>query len=429
MKISPARTAAFDVLLKIFRDGGYSSILLPAAEADLSERDRGLCHELVMGVLRNRLSLDAAVDRFSGGKNLDLEVRIACEIGLYQILHLEKVPGYSAVNESVALVQRAKKSSAKGFVNALLRRASSLAKVNQFSDEAERVSIQTSHPRWLIEKWTNDRGLEATKALASANNFRPPVAFRMTRKGVDEGLMGHPDSQESSVVPGCYLAGSISAELRDLSDRGLIYFQDEGSQLVGSLVFVKPGSNFMDVSAAPGSKTTMIAARSAGDALIVAGDLYQSRVRILKANCIKQGVDNVRIVRYDAETALPFAEGEFDIVLLDAPCSGTGTIRSNPEIRYFLKPGDFEELHRKQLAMLRNASKLVKSGGRLIYATCSLEPEENEHVIAKFLSDAGEFTTSRPPVSEEYVTDAGFIRTSPEKHSMDGFFAAVLNRA
>ncbi len=428
MKISPARTAAFDVLLKIFRDGGYSSILLPAAEADLSERDRGLCHELVMGVLRNRLLLDAVIDRFSGGKNLDLEVRTACEIGLYQILHLEKIPGYSAVNESVALVRRAKKSSAKGFVNALLRRASNLAKGDEFSDETERISVQTSHPRWLIEKWVKDRGMEATEELATANNTRPTAAFRITRKGIAEGLEAQADWNGSLIVTGCYLTERISSELRDLSDRGLIYFQDEGSQLVGSLVDVKPGSKFLDVSAAPGSKTTMTAARSANDALFAAGDVYQSRARILKANCIKQGVDNVWIVRYDAEVALPFADGEFDIVLLDAPCSGTGTIRNNPEIRYFLKPGDFEELHGKQLAMLRNASKMVKSGGRLIYSTCSLEPEENEHVLAEFLSGTSDFTISRPSVPVEYVTNAGFVRTSPEKHRMDGFFAAVLER-
>lgn len=429
MKISPARTAAFDVLLKIFRDGGYSSILLPAAEADLSERDRGLCHELVMGVLRNRLSLDAAIDRFSGGKNLDLEVRVACEIGLYQILHLEKIPGYSAVNESVALVQRAKKSSAKGFVNALLRRGSNLAKGDEFSDETERISVQTSHPRWLIEKWTKDRGLEATEELSTANNARPTPAFRITRKGVAEGLQPQVDWNGSPIVPGCYLTERISSELRDMSDSGLIYFQDEGSQLVGSLVDVKPGSKFLDVSAAPGSKATMIAARLEKSALIVAGDLYQSRVRILKANCLKQGADNVRIVRYDAETALPFADGEFDTVLLDAPCSGTGTIRSNPEIRYFLKPGDFAELHDKQLAMLRNASKLVRSGGRLIYSTCSLEPEENEHVVTEFLSVTSDFTVSRPTVPVESVTNDGFVRTSPEKHGMDGFFAAILERS
>ena len=429
MKISPARTAAFDALLKIFRDGGYSSILLPAAEAGLSERDRALCHELVMGVLRNRLSLDAAIDKFSGQKPLDLEVRVACELGLYQLLHLEKIPNYSAVNESVALVQRAKKASAKGFVNALLRRAQGLPKQIEFSNEIDRISIQNSHPRWLIEKWVKDRGNEATEQLAAANNIRPRAAFRITAKGAAEGFEPRAEWEVSTLVPGCHLTDRVPSELRDLSERGFIYFQDEGSQLVGDLVDVPPGSKFLDVSAAPGSKTTMIAARAPSNALIIAGDIHQSRARILKANCIKQGVENVKIVRYDAEASLPFADGEFDIVLLDAPCSGTGTIRSNPEIRYFLRPGDFEDLHRKQLAILRNASKIVRSGGRLIYSTCSLEPEENELVVSRFLNESHDFAVSRPSVPTEMITEDGFMRTSSEKHEMDGFFAAVLKRS
>lgn len=428
MKISPARTAAFDVLLKIFRDGGYSSILLPAAEADLSERDRALCHELVMGVLRNRLSLDAAIDRFSGGKALDLEVRIACELGLYQLLHLEKIPNYSAVNESVALVHRAKKSSAKGFVNALLRRPRGLEADARYSDEIERVSIQTSNPRWLIEKWADDLGIEAAERLAAANNVKPAAAFRITAKGVAMGLEPQGDWRPSTIVPGCYISDKIPSEIRKLYDEGFIYFQDEGSQLVGSLIALEAGSKFLDVSAAPGSKTTMIAACSPSNAMIVAGDVYQSRVRILKANLIEQGLGNVKIVRYDAEVELPFSNGEFDVVLVDAPCSGTGTIRSNPEIRYFLKPEDFEELHNKQLSMLRNASKVVRSGGRLVYSTCSLEPEENERVIEKFLSEEGDFAVAPLPVPADLITEAGFLRTAPAEQAMDGFFSAILDR-
>ena len=428
MKISPARTAAFDVLLKIFRDGGYSSILLPVAEAHLSERDSSLCHELVMGVLRNRLSLDAAIDRFSGSKPLDLEVRVACELGLYQLQHLEKIPTYSGVNESVALVQRAKKTSAKGFVNALLRRAGQTANQEEYTDDIERISIRTSHPRWLIEKWEIDGGIEGAERLAAANNVRPRSAFRLTAKGIRSGQQPRDDWEGSRFVPGCYLTDRTSPELRELSENGLIYFQDEGSQLVGSLIDLEPGSKFLDVTAAPGSKTTMIAARAASETMVVAGDIRQSRVRILKANCIQQGVEAVNIARYNAEIALPFADGEFDVVLVDAPCSGTGTIRSNPEIRYFLKPGDFEELHNKQLAILRNASKVVRGGGRLIYSTCSLEPEENEHVISKFLSDANDFVVSPLPVPGEMITEAGFLRTSPAEHGMDGFFAAILDR-
>jgi 16S rRNA (cytosine967-C5)-methyltransferase len=428
MSVSPARMAAFDVLLKIFRDGAYSSILLPAAESNLNEKDRSLCHEIVLGVLRTKLKLDAAIDRFAGGKALDLEVRTAAELGLYQLLHLEKIPKYSAVNESVALVQRAKKSSAKGFVNALLRRSERLFEEISYADELERLSVETSHPRWLVEKWVGQRGFEPAKALIKANNLRPRSAFRITPKGIREGVVPSAGWQRSKYVPGCYFAERMTPGLRDLAENGRIYFQDEGSQLVGSLVNLEPGSKFLDVSAAPGSKTTMIASGAPSDTLIVAGDVRQSRVRVLKRNCEAQGISNVRIVRYDAVAALPFADGEFDSVLLDAPCSGTGTIRSNPEIRYFLKPGDLRELHDKQLAILRNASKTVRHGGRLIYSTCSLEGEENEGVIVEFLSGNADFEIRRPEIAGELVTDNGFVRTLPEEHEMDGFFAAVLER-
>jgi 16S rRNA (cytosine967-C5)-methyltransferase len=428
MSVSPARMAAFDVLLKIFRDGAYSSILLPAAESNLNEKDRSLCHEIVLGVLRTKLKLDAAIDRFAGGKALDLEVSTAAELGLYQLLHLEKIPKYSAVNESVALVQRAKKSSAKGFVNALLRRSERLFEEVSYGDELERLSVETSHPRWLVEKWVGQRGFEPAEALTKANNSRPKSAFRITPKGMRVGVVPSAGWQRSKYVPGCYFAERMTPSLRHLAERGHIYFQDEGSQLVGSLVNLEPASKFLDVSAAPGSKTTMIASGAPSDTLIVAGDVRQSRVRLLKGNCEAQGISNVRIVRYDAVAALPFADGEFDSVLLDAPCSGTGTIRSNPEIRYFLKPGDFRELHDKQLAILRNASKTVRHGGRLIYSTCSLEPEENEGVISEFLSGNADFEIRRPEIASELVTDNGFVRTLPEEHEMDGFFAAVLER-
>ena len=428
MSVSPARAAAFDMLLRIFRDGGYSSILLASAESKLSEKDRALCHEIVLGVLRTKLKLDAAIERFAKGKKVDLEVRIAAEIGLYQLVFLERVPKYSAVNESVALVQKAKKSSAKGFVNALLRRAGDLTPAQIPVDELERVSIETSHPRWLLEKWAGDIGFEGAAALAASNNVRPRAAFRITEKGLRNGIVPDEAWKRSRYVPGCFLTDRAGPELRKLADEGAIYFQDEGSQLVASLIDLQPGAKFLDVSAAPGSKTTQIATR-AERAVVVAGDLYQSRVRTLKANCEDQGVTGVEIVRYDAEAALPFADGEFDAVLLDAPCSGTGTIRSNPEIRYFLKPFDFGLLQKKQLEMLRNASKSVKRGGRLVYSTCSMEPEENEQVIGKFLDECSEFGFCPPNLPTELLSDQGNLRTSPAIHGMDGFFAAVLTRS
>lgn len=436
MKISPARTAAFDVLMKVETERGFSSVLLPAAEEDLSQQDRGLCHEIVLGVLRRRIYLDKIIEHFTRGKKLDTAVRIAVRIGLYQLLYLDKVPAYSALNESVNLVQRAGKTSAKGLVNAVLRRVSRSVPQFDFTDEIEKAAVETSHPRWLLEKWIGEFGEADAIKIANVNNEIPKIAFRQTAKVSGSGKNSLAETtitsrvSESNYVEGCFLIEGLLPELLEMADRGEFYFQDEASQMVAAAVRVRSGERFLDVCAAPGSKTTMIAANAQNATeLLVAGDINNQRVRFLRENCIRQGVEKVLIVQYDAEQSIPFADYGFDVVLVDAPCSGTGTIRHNPEIRYFVNPEDFTDLFRKQLSILKNASKLVKVGGRLIYSTCSLEVEENEHVCRDFMAGEDAFTVKRPSVPERFHTADGFARTFPHRDEMDGFFIGEFERA
>jgi 16S rRNA (cytosine967-C5)-methyltransferase len=288
-----------------------------------------------------------------------------------------------------------------------------------FKDEIEKLAIETSHPRWLIEKWIAQFGIAETAALAAVNNQTPEASFRWTAKTTD--------AIKSSLE-------SVNAEqeksyLRELAENGKIYFQDKGSQIVGNAVELRENESFLDVCAAPGSKTTQIRnSKFASQNLFVAGDLYWNRVKILQENCRKQGVGEVSLLQFDAENGLPFADESFDVVLLDAPCTGTGTIRHNPEIRYFLEEKDFRELSGKQLKILRNASKLVKRGGRIIYSTCSLEKEENEEVVDKFARESTEFRLKKPNVPGEYSTSDGFARTLPQRDKMDGFFIAVFEK-
>jgi 16S rRNA (cytosine967-C5)-methyltransferase len=427
MKVSPARRAALEILDRIEVDRAFSSVLLPQYEEGLSQADRGLCHELVLGVLRRRIYLDKIIEHFSGPKKLDIAVRNSLRLGAYQIMYLDKVPAYSAINESVNLVQIAGKRSAKGFVNAILRRVSQNVPSLGFADEVERVSVETSHPRWLVEKWIADFGFSETERIASANNGIPKVAFRAA--GVTE-LSDTDDYRRSEFVEGAFVAASINAELREKADAGEIYFQDEASQLVAQVASGEPRSRFLDVCAAPGGKTTQVAKKylGRGDALVVAGDLHDSRVKLLRATCARQGLDFVHIVRYDAEASLPFADETFDTVLVDAPCSGTGTIRHNPEIRYFLQSDDFAELADKQRRILGNASKLVRRGGRLIYSTCSIQIEENEDVIRGFLKESSDFHSRQPDVPGRLLTEEGFARTFPHRDGTDGFFIARLDR-
>jgi len=429
MKISPARTAAFDVLISIERDRAHSSSLLSEFEDKLSDKDKALCHEIVLGVLRKKLYLDEIIRAAGGERKLDLEVSTALRIGLFQIYLLDRVPDHSAVTESVDLVQRARKTSAKGFVNAVLRRTVRENIQPSYKDNIDRVAISTSHPRWLIERWADEFDFEEAERIAVANNDRPRTSLRHTAKGIKAGRPVPAGAAASSLVPGCYFIDKITPEIRELVDEGYLYIQDEASQLVASLLEIPRGGRFLDVCAAPGGKTGAIGARfeeSVG--LLIAGDMNGPRAEFLKENCIRQGLLSIKVVRFDAESGLPFGPETFDSILVDAPCSGTGTIRNNPEIRYSLKPEDLTRLKKKQLAILESASKSLKVGGTIVYSTCSIEKDENEDVVREFLALRSEFIVSKPKLPEVFVTKDGFVRTLTYRDNMDGFFAAVLER-
>ncbi len=420
MNISPARLASFEILTRIERDKAFSAELLPVYEEKMGEKDRALCHQLTLGTLRQQIFLDTMIGNFVTQK-LDLEVRIALRLGIYQICRLDRIPLYSAINESVNLVQKAKKTSAKGLVNAVLRKISNEKIQLKFSDKIEQISIETSHPRWLIEKWISQFGLEQTEKLAEANNEIPNLDYRFTLKTTDS------------------LKTSLKREkivneknfLRELAENGKIYFQDKASQLVALLVDLKANERFLDVCCAPASKFSLIAQsgfQNDETNLMIGGDLSLPRLLTAKHTCQKQGLKNFQLLQFDAEKSLPLADESFAAILVDAPCSGTGTIRHNPEIRYFLKENDFAELSSKQLNILTNASKLVKRGGRLIYSTCSLEVEENEEVIERFLLENRDFQKAKLNLQTQFLTDRGFGRTFPQRDKMDGFFIATLEK-
>ncbi len=415
MNISPARIAAYQILFKVETEKAFSSVLLPFYEEKLGDKDKGLCHELTLGVLRKQIRLDRLIDALAGGKKIDAAVRIILRIGLYQLRFLDKIPDHAAINDAVNLTQKIKKTSAKGFVNAILRRSLREEIEFEFADEIESISVETSHPRWLVEHWVGQFGLAETAKLCAANNETPALDYRWTAK-TSEAVK---DSLTASEPDKNYLRG--------LADGGKIYFQDRASQMTAQAVNLIKGESFLDVCAAPGSKFSYVNyLAGAPEKLFVGGDFYLTRLKIVRQICAKNGVQNFQTVAYNAEQPLPFAKESFDVMLLDAPCSGTGTIRHNPEIRYFLTEKDFTELAGKQLSILENASHIIKVGGRLIYSTCSLERAENESVIEKFLSDNPRFSLTKPSVPEVFLTETNFARTFPQRDAMDGFFIAQI---
>jgi 16S rRNA (cytosine967-C5)-methyltransferase len=427
MTISPARTAAFDVLLRIERDAALSSVLLPRFEANLNSKDRALCHELVLGTLRRKLYLDRLIEELARGKKIDLEVAIALRSGLYQLVYLDRVPAHSAINESVELVARAKKSSAKGFVNAILRSFQRRAPELIFESNVEQISFEESHPRWLVKRWIDQFGFENAYEICKANNATPESAFRIVRQSeAVSAIVNEIQSiTKSHFVPNCYLTNSVYPELLDLAARGAIYFQDEGSQLVAQSVIAVAGNRILDLCAAPGGKTTMIATGIEGN--VFAGDIHFGRARRLQET-IDMHNARVPVIQLDATDGLPFEPRSFDTVFVDAPCSGTGTIRHNPELRYSIKENDIAQLSDKQLRILANASEFVASRGTLIYSTCSLETEENESVANAFLEANDAFAKVRPKVAECFLTADEYARTFPHRDGMDGFFIAAFRR-
>lgn len=449
MPLSPARRAAFEILRRVEAEGAYASSLLATIDARLQDNDRGLCHELVLGVLRRQLWLDRALEHFASRRmeGVDLPVRLALRLGLYQLRFLSRIPPSAAVNESVNLVRAAGLRSAGSFTNAVLRRATrepDYDPAEGIPDPVEKLAIATSHPIWLIARWVQVLGLAEAAALARANNEPAPVAFRLTAKAIEKEGRAHRIIDElraagvellrSKIAPNAWrVIGSKSKLVRSLTSDGLIYLQDEASQLVAHLLEARSGDRVLDVCAAPGSKTTHIGAL-APQATIVAGDLYEHRSRILRELVAAQGIDSIQVVVADATADLPFANASFDRVLVDAPCSGTGTLRRNPEIRWHLNPSDVAELSLKQKRILAHAAQMVRPGGLLLYSTCSLERDENEAVAEAFLKEHDSFDQWRPAdaqtlnIPADLVTASGAVRTWPHRQDVDGFFMITFRR-
>ena len=440
-KVSPARRAAFEILRRVEDEGAFAAPLLANLPDSLSTEDRALCYELTLGVLRRQLWLDRALEHFAGrgaGK-LDAAVRRALRLGLFQLRFLARVPAHAAVNESVNAAHAAGFRSAAPFINAVLRRATrepDFDPAAAVEDPLERIAVETSHPPWLIRRWAEAFGDDEAASFARANNDSAPAAFRVnTLKAGGEGRVEELRGSglvvtPSRVAPGAWRVeggAGAGAALRLLAGEGLVYLQDEASQLVAHVVGARPGERVLDACAAPGSKTTHVAALADGRAHVVAGELNANRLRLLAETCRRMGAEGVWVVGLNAEGRLPFADGAFDRVLVDAPCTGTGTLRHNPEIRWRLSRESFPELAALQSRILAEAARVVRPGGRLVYSTCSVEREENEEVVKAFLRSDADFTQAEAaPAPAALRLPDGAARTWPHRDDVDGFYVAAL---
>ena len=455
MPVSPARAAAFDILLRVERESSYASELLHSSTyKNLSTADHGLATELVMGVLRWRSRLDDEIASASAQplKKIDLEVLLALRLALYQFRCLNRIPQRAALNEGVELVKRARKRSAAPFVNAVLRKLSTNQApdplcssvppvVNLFSPQE--IAVKWANPQWLVERWTDAYGLAAANEICCHNQSTPTTAVRLRTAAAESELT----ASGISLLPGALLKSARRIDSGDIAQarafcHGQVVIQDEASQLVAALIGRVPAqdSRILDCCAAPGGKTLAIADQNPS-ASITAVEVYPHRARLMQRLLRASGPTQIKTLVADARN-LPIT-ASFDRILADVPCSGTGTLSRNPEIKWRLQPEDLPELHNRQLAIVRSALKQLASGGRLIYSTCSLEKEENEKVVEQALAEnqsvqlrdcQGELDRLKETGELNWpdaksLTSGPYLRTVPGVHPCDGFFAAILERS
>src|SRR5450759_1442061 len=453
MAVSPARATAFEILLRVEREESYAAELLHSARlVKLSSRDHGLATELVMGVLRWQSLLDQRLAAASSQKleRLDGEVLAALRLGVYQLQFLSRVPARAAIFESVELVKAARKRSAASFVNAVLRTIAGAAAEDIFAEigkspDSITLAQNAAHPPWLVARWTKHFGLEATRQICAHNQTVPGTAIHIHDDQSNDDQSNDDQSDAELAEAGVQLSPGrlLSAARRVLSgdvtatrayQEGRASIQDEASQLVALLV--GRGETILDCCAAPGSKTALLARRNP-HAKVFATELHPHRARLLQ-NLSR--LPNVHVVAADARH-LPFAHA-FDRILADVPCSGTGTLARNPEIKWRLKAEDLHDLQSRQVAILKSVLAQLAIGGRLVYSTCSLEREENEAVVAAALDGTAEFKVVDFKGEMEQLRQSGemcwkdiasllagpYLRTIPGVHPCDGFFAALIER-
>jgi 16S rRNA (cytosine967-C5)-methyltransferase len=426
---SPARLLAFRILSETERGGALLAERMAARDVEaLDKRERAFLHELVLGTLRSRGRIDHALARASDRPvdEMDEPTRNALRLGAYQVLRL-RVPDRAAVSESVDLVRPAAPKAA-GFVNAVLRRLARDGAPKEPDAAKDPLGWMTtigSTPRWIAERWIARLGADTAVARARAFESVPPTVLRLNPRTPDAAarVAAEGINLEPLRVPGAYRATGDAPTT--LAAAGTVYVQDQGSQLIAHLA-ARDG-RVLDACAAPGGKATLLADLGAGRTSVFAADASRPRVRILAALARRWGAESVHVLAADALRP-PFTRA-FDSVLLDAPCSGLGTLGRNPDIRWRSRAEDLPRHAARQRAMLDALAAIVAPGGTLVYATCSLEPEENEGVVEPFLADRPEFRAAPLPEWAVPFASGVFARTLPERDSGDGFFAARLVRA
>ena len=437
-----AREIAYKVLLDIEKNKNYSNMAINKHFKDvkMSNQDRGLATEIIYGVIENKYYIDYMIDKLSKVKTnkMEIYVKTLLRMGIYQIMFLNSISDYAAVNETVNLAKK-KNSKVSGFINGILRNVirqkEEIGKVKT-KDDVDYLAIKYSYDKWMIRNWMIHFGKEFTEELLEANNERPNIYLRTnTLKITRDELIKKLEKQNIKAEKVNVVEEAIKVEhLKDIENNslykeGLFTVQDVSSMLVGKVMNPKENSLVLDVCSAPGGKTTHMATLMNNTGQVVSRDIYDHKLKLIKAASKRLGLTNVDVEEFDGMKLDRESIGKFDYVLADVPCSGLGIIRRKPEIKYKEKE-EFRQLPPIQKKILENASKYVKVGGNLIYSTCTIQDSENIDVVNEFLQKNKNFELV--PIKEVNVDlenqEKGYMKIYPNVHNMDGFFISKLIR-
>jgi len=447
--VSPARRLAAEVLLRVEQGGAFANLALDGALRSagvLEPREAALCTELTYGTLRWQLELDRAIAAHSARPpaELDAPLRAALRIAAFELLHHPRVPARAAVDQGVELVRELGLARAAGYANAVLRRLSETRAPppapSKEADPIGHIAATTAHPRWLIERWARWLGADEAEKLAAANQRQAAAVVRAarrraTREQVQEALRKSGiESEPGRYSPDALVLAPGAPPALDIDghEQGLFQAQDEAAQLVSLYAAPPAGASVLDACAAPGGKACHLAELGAGSVLAV--DLHARKARNIEEAASRLGLAEVRALAGDATLPLP-GEGPFDLALVDAPCSGLGTLRRHPEVKLRRTPDDVDRVAALQARLLAQVSRSVKPGGLLVYAVCTLTPEESDEQVERFLAANPDFHPERPPpgwalpaADADCLDEQGRLRMFPHRTGTDGFFAVRLRK-
>ncbi|MCM3356979.1 MULTISPECIES: 16S rRNA (cytosine(967)-C(5))-methyltransferase RsmB [unclassified Psychrobacillus] len=435
------RDAALTILMAVEKQQAYSNLLLHQTieKYDIEPKDRALLTELTYGTLQHKMTLDYYLQPFIKGK-LDDWVRQLLRLSLYQIHYLSRIPDHAAVNEAVNIAKRRGHKGISGVINGILRSIlrEGVRSTEEIQDKVERLSIETSHPMWMVKRFISEYGFETTEQMLKENNEPPVTTLRVNLfKRTVEQVM-HLMTQEgyvvakSEVIPECIYLFNGQAAKTTAFQKGFVTIQDESSMIPAYALQAEPGMTVLDMCSAPGGKTTHIAEKMKNTGKLVAMDIHQHKLKLVKENAERLGFSFIETVEKDARQASElFPEQTFDRILVDAPCSGLGVMKRKPDIKYTKSEKDFDSLKPIQLKLLDEAYTLLKPNGLIVYSTCTVDREENEGTAKLFMEKHPDMELKSFPDVVKNIKqqeEDGMLQLFPQDLRSDGFFVAVFQK-